>query len=59
MDVAIDQGGAVETADHVTMHSDPTFVKHGVIHYSVANISGAVFRTATLVLTNATLPYAL
>lgn len=59
VDVAIDQGGAVETADHVTTHSDPTFVKHGVVHYSVANIPGAVSRTATLALTNATLPYAL
>lgn len=59
VDVAIDQGGAIETADHVTTHSDPTFVKHGVIHYSVANIPGAVSRTSTLALTNATLPYAL
>lgn len=59
VDVAIDQGGAVETADHVTTHSDPTFVKHGIIHYSVANIPGAVSRTSTLALTNATLPYAL
>ena len=59
VDVAIDQGGAVETADHVTTHSEPTFVKHSVIHYSVANIPGAVSRTATLALTNATLPYAL
>ena len=59
VDVAIDQGGSVETSDHCTTHENPTFVKHGVIHYSVANIPGAVARTATLALTNATLPYAL
>ncbi len=59
VDVAIDQGGAVETSDHCTTHEDPIFVKHGVIHYSVANIPGAVARTSTLALTNATLPYAL
>lgn len=59
VDVAIDQGGAVETCDHCTTHDNPTFVKHGVTHYSVANIPGAVSRTSTLALTNATLPYAL
>lgn len=59
VDVAIDQGGAVETSDHCTTHEKPIFVKHGVIHYSVANIPGAVARTSTLALTNATLPYAL
>ena len=59
VDVAIDQGGSIATCDHVTTHTDPTFVKHGVIHYSVANIPGAVARTSTLALTNATLPYAL
>lgn len=59
VDVAIDQGGCVETADHVTTHSEPTFVKHGVVHYSVANIPGAVARTSTYALTNATLDYAL
>ncbi|MBR5914257.1 MAG: alanine dehydrogenase [Selenomonadaceae bacterium] len=59
VDVAIDQGGAVETSDHVTTHDNPTFEKYGVIHYSVANIPGAVARTSTLALTNATLPYAL
>ena len=59
VDVAIDQGGCVETADHVTTHDEPTFEKFGVIHYSVANIPGAVSRTSTLALTNATLPYAL
>ena len=59
VDVAIDQGGSVETSDHVTTHDEPTFEKFGVIHYSVANIPGAVARTSTLALTNATLPYAL
>ena len=59
VDVAIDQGGCVETCDHVTTHSNPTFVKHGVVHYSVANMPGAVARTSTLALTNVTLPYAL
>ena len=59
VDVAIDQGGSVETSDHVTTHDNPTFEKFGVIHYSVANIPGAVARTSTLALTNATLPYAL
>ena len=59
IDVAIDQGGSIATCDQVTTHSNPTFVKHGVIHYSVANIPGAVARTSTLALTNATLPYAM
>lgn len=59
VDVAIDQGGCIETMDHTTTHSDPTFTKHGVVHYSVPNIPGAVPRTSTLALTNATLPYAL
>ena len=59
VDVAIDQGGCVETCDHVTTHSDPTFVRHGVVHYSIANMPGAVARTSTLALTNVTLPYAL
>ncbi len=59
VDVAIDQGGCVETVDRVTTHSEPTYVKHGVVHYSVANMPGAVARTSTFALTNATLPYAL
>lgn len=59
VDVAIDQGGCIETMDHTTTHSNPTFMKHGVVHYSVPNIPGAVPRTSTLALTNATLPYAL
>lgn len=59
VDVAIDQGGCVETSDHVTTHDNPTFEKYGVVHYSVANIPGAVARTSTYALTNSTLPYAL
>jgi alanine dehydrogenase len=59
VDVAIDQGGTIETIDRITTHDDPFFVKHGVIHYSVANMPGAVPRTSTHALTNATLPYAL
>jgi alanine dehydrogenase len=59
VDVAIDQGGCIETIDRVTTHSNPTFEKFGVIHYSVANIPGAVPRTATMALTNATFPYLL
>jgi alanine dehydrogenase len=59
VDVAVDQGGSIETIDRVTTHSDPTYVKHGVIHYAVANMPGAVPRTSTLALTNATLPFAL
>lgn len=59
VDVAIDQGGIVETIDKVTTHENPTYEKYGVVHYSVANIPGAVARTSTLALTNATLPYAL
>lgn len=59
VDVAIDQGGTVQTMDKVTSHADPVFEKYGVIHYSVPNIPGAVPRTSTFALTNATLPYAL
>ncbi|GIP44000.1 alanine dehydrogenase [Paenibacillus sp. J45TS6] len=59
VDVAIDQGGIVETIDHITTHDNPTYVKHGIVHYAVANMPGAVPRTSTLGLTNATLPYAL
>lgn len=58
VDVAIDQGGCVETT-YPTTHADPVFVKHGVVHYSVANMPGAVARTSTYALTNATLPYAI
>lgn len=57
IDVAVDQGGIVETIDHTTTHHDPTYVKHGVIHYAMSNMPGAVPRTSTFALTNATLPY--
>src|SRR3546814_14401020 len=56
VDVAIDQGGCVETSRETT-HQDPTFVEHGVVHYCVGNMPGAVPATATQALTNATLPY--
>ncbi len=59
VDVAIDQGGNFATSDRATSHDDPTFVKHGVVHYTVSNIPGAVPRTGTLGLTNVTVPYAL
>lgn len=59
VDVAIDQGGCIETIDRVTTHENPTFVKYGVVHYSVANMPGAVPRTSTMALTNTTLPYAI
>jgi len=55
-DVAIDQGGCIETA-RPTTHSEPTYIEEGVVHYCVANIPGAVARTSTLALTSATLPY--
>ncbi|HVM19181.1 MAG TPA: alanine dehydrogenase [Egibacteraceae bacterium] len=56
VDISIDQGGCAETS-HVTTHSDPTYVKHGVVHYCVGNMPGAVPRTSTYALTNVTLPY--
>lgn len=59
VDVAIDQGGNFETSDRITTHDDPTYTKHDVLHYSVANMPGAVPRTATIGLTNVTVPYAL
>lgn len=59
VDVAIDQGGSIETIDRITTHSDPTYVKHGVVHYAVANMPGAVPRTSTIALTNVTIPYGL
>jgi alanine dehydrogenase len=58
VDVAVDQGGCVETIKPTT-HENPTYVVDGVIHYGVANMPGAVPRTSTLALTNATLPYAI
>ncbi|MDR0326623.1 MAG: alanine dehydrogenase [Oscillospiraceae bacterium] len=59
VDIAIDQGGIAETIDHATSHQDPYYIRHGVVHYSVPNIPGAVPRTSTLALSNATTPYAL
>ena len=56
IDVAVDQGGCIETI-HPTTHSNPTYTVHGVIHYAVTNIPGAVPRTSTYALSNATLPY--
>ncbi|WP_202076811.1 alanine dehydrogenase [Caldalkalibacillus salinus] len=58
VDVAIDQGGSISTIDKTTTHSDPTYEKHGVVHYAVANMPGAVPRTSTIALTNVTVPYA-
>lgn len=58
VDVAIDQGGIVETIDHITTHDQPTYEKHGILHYAVANMPGAVPRTSTVALTNVTVPYA-
>ncbi len=58
VDVAVDQGGCIETT-HPTTHSDPTYYVEGVLHYCVANMPGAVPRTSTFALTNATLPYVL
>jgi alanine dehydrogenase len=58
IDISIDQGGCVETS-HMTTHSDPTYVVHGVVHYCVGNMPGAVPNTSTYALTNVTLPYAL
>jgi alanine dehydrogenase len=58
VDVAVDQGGCIETT-RPTTHSDPTYTVDGVVHYCVANMPGAVPRTSTFALTNVTLPYAL
>ena len=58
VDVAVDQGGCVETT-HPTTHSDPIYITDGVIHYCVTNMPGIVPRTSTLALSNATMPYAL
>lgn len=58
VDVAIDQGGCCESS-HVTFHEDPVFIEEGVVHYCVGNMPGAVPRTSTIALTNATLSYGL
>jgi alanine dehydrogenase len=59
VDIAIDQGGIFATSDRVTTHDEPTYLKHGVVHYAVANMPGAVPQTSTVALTNVTVPYAL
>ena len=56
VDIAIDQGGCFETS-RPTTHSQPTYVEEGVVHYCVTNMPGAVARTSTFALTNATLPF--
>ncbi|MFZ4810829.1 MAG: alanine dehydrogenase [Ilumatobacteraceae bacterium] len=58
VDVAVDQGGCIETI-HETTHNDPVYLEHGVLHYAVGNMPGAVPHTSTYALTNATLPYQL
>jgi alanine dehydrogenase len=57
IDISVDQGGCIETIE-MTTHSDPTYVRHDVVHYGVGNMPGAVPRTSTYALTNVTLPYA-
>lgn len=58
VDIAIDQGGCAETS-RATTHDAPTFIEEGIVHYCVANMPGAVPRTSTYALTNATFPYVL
>jgi alanine dehydrogenase len=58
VDVSVDQGGCIETI-RPTTHADPVYELHGVLHYGVTNMPGAVSRTSTFALTNATLPYVL
>jgi len=58
VDIAIDQGGCLETS-RPTTHADPIFIEEGVVHYCVANMPGAVARTSTFALNNATLPFTL
>jgi alanine dehydrogenase len=58
VDVAVDQGGCIETI-HATYHDNPTYEVDGILHYGVANMPGAVARTSTFALTNTTLPYAI
>lgn len=58
VDIPVDQGGIFETTDHATTFDDPTYVKHGVVHYAVANVPGAVPKTATDALTSITINYA-
>ena len=56
IDIAIDQGGCIETSRETT-HADPVYIDHGVVHYAVGNMPGAVPHTSTHALTNATLPF--
>ena len=56
VDISIDQGGCFETS-RPTTHTEPTYIEHGVVHYCVTNMPGAVARTSTLALNNVTLPY--
>jgi alanine dehydrogenase len=58
IDIAIDQGGSVETINRTTTHDNPVYIAHNVMHYAVANMPGATSRTATMALVNATTPYA-
>jgi alanine dehydrogenase len=58
VDVAVDQGGSIETIDRVTTHSEPIYIKHDIVHYAVSNMPGAVPKTSTIALTNVTIPYA-
>lgn len=58
VDIPIDQGGIFETTDHATTFTDPTYIRHGVVHYAVANVPGAVPKTATDALTSVTINYA-
>jgi alanine dehydrogenase len=58
VDISVDQGGCIETI-HPTSHSDPTYLVHNVVHYGVTNMPGAVPRTSTFALSNATMPYVL
>lgn len=57
IDVAVDQGGIVETIDRTTTHTNPVYIKHGVLHYAVPNMPGSVSRTSTIALTNVTTPF--
>ncbi|SDB83338.1 L-alanine dehydrogenase [Pelagirhabdus alkalitolerans] len=59
VDIAVDQGGIFETEDHTTTHDDPVYMKHGILHYAVANMPGAVPKTSTIALTDVTIPYVL
>src|SRR5690625_4506884 len=59
VDVAIDQGGSVETIQKPTTHQEPVFIKHGILHYAVANIPASVAHTSTLALTNVSISYVL